>query len=134
MSQRVSNYSNHSEAYISIMKKREVKRVKAARRRCRFAVKFSAALCLILTCAFLFGSSTLYAKNDHPTVPTYKYYTSISIEQGDTLSSIAKAYISTEYSSIDEYISEVKFINHIDGDNIIAGNHIIVPYYSEEIK
>ena len=69
-----------------------------------------------------------------------KYYTSITVQHGDTLSSIADRYlsdknISQEYKSADSYINEVCAINHLDEDDMIfAGENIIVPYYSYEFK
>lgn len=61
-----------------------------------------------------------------------KYYTSISIKKGDTLWSIASEYMTAEYDNIEEYILEVKRINHISGDTIYAGRYLTVPYYSME--
>ena len=59
-----------------------------------------------------------------------KNYKSIMVEKGDTLESIANLYMSIEFKTRDNYIKEVKFINHLDSDNIHAGNYIIVPYYT----
>lgn len=64
-----------------------------------------------------------------------KYYTSIEIEEGDTLWSIASEYMSPDhYDSINDYIVEIKEMNGISSDTIHSGNHLIVSYYSEEIK
>ena len=43
-----------------------------------------------------------------------KYFKCIEIESDDTLWSIAQENISEEYSSIEEYIEEVKSINNLN--------------------
>lgn len=66
---------------------------------------------------------------------TYKYYTSITIESGETLWDIASEYSSEEFPSITAYVNEVKHINHIsDSHRIYAGEKLIIPYYSSEYK
>ena len=53
-----------------------------------------------------------------PAEPSYKYYTSIQIQKGDTLWNIADEYITDDYDSMDEYMEEICAINHIP-----AGGH-----------
>ena len=82
---------------------------------------------LILT-SVLFGTIKAQAA---PAEPSYKYYTSIQIQTGDTLWSIAGVYMTGEYPSIDAYIDEVCSINHIAPDEIHAGQYLTIPYYSD---
>lgn len=63
---------------------------------------------------------------------TFKYYTSIKVEQGDTLWSIAKEHMGTEYASIQHYIDEVKQLNKLRVDDIHSGQYLMIPYYSSE--
>ena len=58
-----------------------------------------------------------------------KQYTSITIYPGDSLWSIAVEHADGHYSSTQEYIDEVKQINHLTSDTINAFEHLIVPYY-----
>ncbi len=58
-----------------------------------------------------------------------KTVTSVYIEEGDSLWSIATEYHSDECGDIDEYIEEICKTNHIKGETIHAGNYLIVPYY-----
>ena len=67
-------------------------------------------------------------------VPTYKYYTSIEVDQGESLWSIASDHMSPEYRDIYDYMSEIASINHLHGDQLDRGQRIIIPYYSTEIK
>lgn len=67
-------------------------------------------------------------------VPTYKYYTSIEVDQGESLWSIATDHMSPEYKDVYEYMSEIAAINHLHGDQLDRGQRIIIPYYSTEYK
>ncbi len=62
-----------------------------------------------------------------------KYYTSVAIMPGDTISEYYETY-GEHYKNINQYIEEVCMINSIDPDHLKAGNYIIIPYYSLENK
>lgn len=64
----------------------------------------------------------------------YKYYTSVEVQPGDTLTSIAKKYITPEYASVEEYVEEIMEYNHLSNDTIHSGRYISVMYYSDELK
>lgn len=63
---------------------------------------------------------------------SYKYYTSVQIQKGDTIWSIAGNYITDDYADMNEYIDEIRALNHIQEDKIHTGEYITVPYYSAE--
>ncbi len=65
---------------------------------------------------------------------SFKYYTEIEVEYGDSLWSIAHVYADSHYDSAGEYIREVKSINHLRSDIIKEGQKLVVPYYSNEFK
>lgn len=67
-----------------------------------------------------------------PAEPSYKYYTSIQIQKGDTLWNIADEYITDDYASMDEYMEEICAINHILPGDIHSGQYLTIPYYSAE--
>ena len=65
----------------------------------------------------------------------HKYYTSVIIEPGDTLWSIADEYYELGYDNHIDYIEEVLHINHLSAsDYLISGEYIVIPYYSYEVK
>ncbi|MGN0349015.1 MAG: LysM peptidoglycan-binding domain-containing protein [Roseburia sp.] len=64
--------------------------------------------------------------------PSYKYYTSIRIERGDTIWEIASDYLTDDYQDIEEYIEEICALNAISEDCIHAGRYLTLPYYSAE--
>ena len=57
------------------------------------------------------------------------YYTSIEIQPGDTLWSIAEEYMCSEYDDVNDYIKDIKKVNGLHRDTIHAGNYLMVPYY-----
>lgn len=59
-----------------------------------------------------------------------KYFVCVNINDGDTLWSIADTYISEEYYSVDEYVDEIKQLNHLTDDKIYSGATLVVPYYA----
>ena len=77
-----------------------------------------------------FFSSAKVAKSD---VPEYKYYTSIIIEEGDSLWSIANEY---NHSNVDihEYVKELKELNGLTSETIQAGQHLLIAYYDTVVK
>lgn len=87
---------------------------------------------MVIVLSVLFLSFSTEA-NDFEHRSSYKYYKSIEISKGDTLWSIANENFDPEhYSSAYEYINEVKKMNSLTSDTIVAGSHIIVPYYASE--
>ena len=97
----------------------------------RMAVLFCSIVAVVMICSILFGTINTQAA---PAEVTTKYYTSIQIESGDTLWSIASEYMTDEYIDINDYIEEICTINHISKDEIHMGKYIVVPYYSSDYK
>ena len=95
------------------------------------------AISVVVLIAFgiLLGTSINAFASSQKDISSYnKYYTSIRIESGDTLWNIADKYIAEFHLSKSDYIAEVCELNGISENNIQAGDYIIVPYFSQEIK
>lgn len=89
-------------------------------------------VCLVVTFSISINSFSSNAKDDS-IAASYKYYKSITIENGDTLWSIAQENMDAEhYDSLNDYIEEVKQMNALANDDITYGQCLIVPYYSNE--
>lgn len=98
-------------------------------------IRFISALVIVMAVMTFTLSLRSYALAKDRSEPTYKYYTAYTVQPGDSLSAIASAYITDEYSSVHRYISEVVSINHlIAASDIKAGQVIYLPYYSTELK
>ncbi|GFI22784.1 cell division suppressor protein YneA [Lachnospiraceae bacterium] len=88
---------------------------------------------IILTMVFILLISFLTDENNKVNQHSYKYYKSIQITKGDTLWSIAYDHFdSKHYSNASDYVKEVKKMNNLTSDDIIAGSYIIIPYYLSE--
>jgi uncharacterized membrane protein YvbJ len=88
----------------------------------------SIILALLVLFSMYFVSKTVTAQREGRRI---KLVTSVEIEKGDTLWSIASRYITEEYDDINDYIKELKNSNGLTSDTIHAGNFIIVPYYAD---
>lgn len=107
-----------------------VLRLRRERRRKAAAVIFTvlATVCIIMIFAISYDSIRSDASSG------FKYYTQVTVEAGENLWDIAEEYIDYDfYKDKNSYIAEVRSINHLDADgNIVAGQSLILPYYSME--
>lgn len=89
----------------------------------------AAAVCAMVMMAVMLSilSHNFSARAERP--EAVKYYADVRVGRGDTLWSIAEAYITDEYDSMAEYIHEIKEINHL-GLDLPYGKILVVPYYS----
>lgn len=111
------------------MKKTESNRAQGRIRGNRIGCVLAA---VILTAACFIGIGICrFAAPAAAGTDVYKYYTSINIKKGDTLWSIANEYMTEEYDGIEEYILEVRRLNHLCGDGIRAGGYLAIPRYAK---
>lgn len=99
---------------------------------------FQLIFAVIFICAVLFFINSIISKagdvgEENTSV---KYYKNICVEPGETLTSIAGMYADeAHYETLDAYIQEVMYMNHLkDADKITAGYYLIIPYYSSELQ
>lgn len=93
------------------------------------------AIIILVSLGILVGTSMNVLASSKADAASYnKYYTSIRVESGDTLWTIADEYIDGFNLSKSDYIAEVCQINEISEDEIHAGDYIVVPYYSQDVK
>lgn len=87
-----------------------------------------ATACMVFICAVSYRSIRTNASSG------FKYYTSVTVENGQTLWDIADEFIDYDYyKNKNSYIAEVKSINHLDENcSIDAGQILILPYYSDQ--
>ncbi|MCI1721358.1 MAG: LysM peptidoglycan-binding domain-containing protein [Lachnospiraceae bacterium] len=74
---------------------------------------------------------TAYTANAGTPDPGTKYYRSITVENGDSLWSIAENEMTNGWTDVRDYITEVEQINGLSSETIHAGSRLIVPYYAE---
>ncbi len=87
---------------------------------------------------FAMGIVTKASTKGMPT--EYKYYNSITVEYKQNMLDIAKEYRDhAHYATDADYVAEVSRINNLsyngeDYPEIHAGDYLVIPYYSAEIK
>ena len=97
--------------------------------------KFALALMVVAAavCIILFSNKNVTnASESGNSVQLSKYYKTITIEKGDTLWSIAKEYKSGDYRTVQDYVEELRSMNNLHSDNILAGQKLIVAYFSAD--
>ncbi len=88
---------------------------------------------LIMVYSVLFFSANKANADDGTKKTEYKYFTQITVEEGDSLWGIANKY-KGDNTSVSDELAEIKHINNLRSDNIMEGQKIVVPYYSYEYK
>ncbi len=99
--------------------------------------RVSLCISIFLFSIFLSFRITGFLSNaeSNDTVKYYKYYTSISIQPGDSLDKLATKYDDSHFSSIQEFKNDVLVVNCLeDEDQLTAGMYLLIPYYSSEFK
>ncbi len=91
------------------------------------------AVFVITIGSIVFGSIFSTAKDPATDIPQYKYYKSITIEEGDSLWSIAEENCKDSYQDTRAYVKELKELNSLDSETIHAGQHLLVVYFDTEI-
>lgn len=100
--------------------------------RYRLMVTGAAAALMLIICISV--TSVVLAGSNKKEETMYKYYTSIEIEPGDTLWSIANEYCYDMNMSVNDYIKEIKELNHLPSDSITSGQYLTIMYASSEYK
>lgn len=109
--------------------RRKLRRQKELR---RMFILTGIAVVLVLAFTLSYHALLTHANTELENI-SYKYYTSVQVQPGDTLWSLADRYADSEhYASQEQYITEVMNTNHLTGEDICAGNYLILPYYSTE--
>lgn len=105
-------------------------RVKRNRELKRHITILAFAVILLLTLVIVFlASKTVAQASDSAQLA--KYFLSVEIKPGDTLTSLAHEYTFEGKNDVKSFIDEVCFINNIaDSDKLVSGNYIVVPYYT----
>lgn len=113
-----------------IRRRHRMQRIRRIRRNCILCV-----LTLFMIAGLTLTLSVLRSTaQDKDAVVTYKYFTSITVEYGDTLYSLAEKYTEGYDMELSDYVEEVMHINHLNDEKIRSGQNLILPYFSEELK
>ncbi|HKM33288.1 MAG TPA: LysM peptidoglycan-binding domain-containing protein [Lachnospiraceae bacterium] len=111
-------------------RRNKIKRMRLIRRR---FILLSLTIILVLVLSISYHA-ILSEANTGDEETNYKYYTSVEVNYGESLWSIAEAHIGSEYASAKDYIHEVMEINHLEDEYVSAGQYLVIPYYSTDFK
>lgn len=88
------------------------------------------ALLVVMVVSGSFGNNLMQVMaKEEESVRYHKYYTSIRLEEGDTLWTIAEQYGIHSGKPREEYVRELRSMNSLLDDTIHAGNYLTVSYY-----
>ena len=131
------NYSNRT-TYSNInseerIRRNKIRRQRIVRRQFALLVFF---ITIIIILGVFFGTTLLTDAQSDDYTPEFKYYTTVMVHEGDTITKLATQYYSdNHYTDINKYIHEVCSLNRIsDSDKVKAGECLIIPYYSTEFN
>ena len=77
----------------------------------------------------LSGFTTVHQSSD-----LHCYYTTQEVFSGDTLMGIAKEHSAYANKSLKKYVKEIMKLNNMNSTKIYAGQILVIPYYTEEVK
>lgn len=89
-------------------------------------------ICFAFGAVLLSGMLTITIAASKEPFYSDKNVTSVYIEKGDSLWTIAEKFYTEENVSMKEYIDEIKKCNHLAENEIKEGQYLIVPYYVSE--
>lgn len=100
------------------------------------AVSYKKLIFAVLFCvmfiSFVLGSVIVKGQSKRNASSSDTYFTNITVNEGDTLWSIAEENIDYNYyDNVYEYMDQLKSINNLTTDNIQAGDNMIVVYYAD---
>ena len=90
-------------------------------------------ICSILIFAVSIGGIIVKASDDSNRTRTYKYYTTVSVEDNDTLWSLADRYNNGNEDTT-SYINNIMQMNDLSSDTIHSGKNLVIYYYSTEVR
>lgn len=104
----------------------QLKRKKEMQRNISLAIL---SICLAIAASLCCNGLLSTAEASESAAMEKKYYTSILIENGDTLWEFAEENMGSHYETEAAYIQEVMRINSLKEEKIIAGQHLVIPYF-----
>ena len=103
----------------------------------RFTAMFLAVV-ISVSAGFILSGKAASAGNLSEGATTFKYYKEVRISSGDTLWDLAEFYRSTSPEELEltteSCMKEIRDLNQLSDNHLRAGEYVMVPYYSSELK
>ena len=90
---------------------------------------FASCFMLLILVIAVTGYSMLTTLAEEEPVQGLPYYSSIEIQEGDSLWKIADRYRKGSRMTTQEYVKQLQRMNRLTGDTIHAGAHLTLVYY-----
>lgn len=89
------------------------------------------SLFCLLFAGFILGSILIRTQSCKANSNEDKFFTNVTVKEGDTLWEVAQEHMDTEhYSSVYEYMEELRRMNHLTSDKLYVGQNLVITYYS----
>lgn len=126
----IGRYVMRTQKNMDIHELKIIKNRMRRARQLRFRLIVAACALVVILSSLLGYTSFMSKASEASETESTKVYLSVMIPYGSTLESLSNEYMDpAHYESTESYIKEVKFINHLNDDKIIAGHYLILPYY-----
>ena len=90
---------------------------------------------ILVSLIILLGSSIRAFASSGQQEEYHKYYTCITLQNGDTLWDLADDYVIEGVMSRQDFIKEACRLNHISSSSVLkSGDTLAIAYYSTDIK
>lgn len=108
----------------------EARKRAALRRKVRFLAAVGTFVFILIS---VVSANAVIARAGQGMEKTYeKRYTGIEVERGETVWDIAQEYVVPGYTTVDDMIQEIRFINGLDEEcSVQSGMFLMIPYYAE---
>lgn len=90
---------------------------------------FVSCFMLLILVIAVTGHNMLTTLAEEESVNGIPYYSSIEIQEGDSLWKIADRYRKGSRMTTQEYIKQLRRMNGLEGDTIHTGAHLTIVYY-----
>lgn len=86
---------------------------------------------VVIFAGFILGSILVRTQSCMANSREDKFFTNITVQEGDTLWEVAQEHMDTNhYSSVYEYMEELRMMNHLTSDELYAGQNLIITYFA----
>lgn len=86
-------------------------------------------VCFVMLLSCFFGKTLVMAQEEEKHDPMTRYYTTVEVEEGDSLWKIAERYNKNSGMDTRVYVRELKAMNRLSCDRIDAGDCLLVMYF-----
>ncbi len=119
----VSELESHYKYESWKRRQSEKRKEKIKKNRLQYIVVLITVVLIVLALMTISSATSVDAATKVPD----KSFTSVTVQAGDTLWSIAEEYLDARYYTVEQYIDEVMSMNRLTNDIINTGDALLIP-------